>query len=126
MKRQPVKRSANRTSQVTPQQTVAEVLSKHVVLEVESIDRLYLNVIVGRLQIVEAALRFIRQQRKAQVFSTSEPPVPRDRIDNLRLPRLRSRSDRPAEAWGRGHASQPGADGTAKISSETPEVPKST
>jgi hypothetical protein len=50
---------------------VAEVLSKHVVLGVECIDRMYLNVIVGRLQILEGALRFIRQQRKAQVLSTN-------------------------------------------------------
>ena len=52
-------------------QTVADVLRKHVVLEVESIDRMYLNAIVPRLQIVEGALRFIRQQRKAQVASTN-------------------------------------------------------
>jgi hypothetical protein len=50
-------------------QTVAEVLSKHVTLEVQSIDGMYLNAIVPRLQIVEGALRFIRQQRKAQVTS---------------------------------------------------------
>jgi hypothetical protein len=49
---------------------VAEVLSKHVVLEVEAIDRMYLNVSVRRLQILEEALRFIRQQRKAKVLST--------------------------------------------------------
>src|ERR1700750_2875074 len=52
-------------------QTVSEVLRKHVVLEVESIDRMYLNVIVGCLQILEGALRFIRQQRKARVLSTN-------------------------------------------------------
>lgn len=52
-------------------QTVAEVLNEHVVLETESIDRMYLNVIVGRLQILEGALRFIRQQRKARVLSTN-------------------------------------------------------
>jgi hypothetical protein len=52
-------------------QTVAEVLSKHVTLEVESIDRMYLNAIVPRLQIVEGAVRFIRQQRKAKVASTN-------------------------------------------------------
>jgi len=52
-------------------QTVAEVLGKHVVLEVESIDRMYLNAIVPRLQIVEGALRFIRQQRGAKVASTN-------------------------------------------------------
>jgi hypothetical protein len=51
--------------------TVAEVLGKHVVLETESIDRMYLNVIVRRLQILEGALRFIRQQRNAHVLSTN-------------------------------------------------------
>jgi hypothetical protein len=73
MKGSPVKRSPNRkgTPRTTAPQTVAEVLGKHVVLEVESIDRMYLNVIVGRLQILEGALRFIRQQRKAQVLSTN-------------------------------------------------------
>lgn len=71
-----VRRSPGRkgTPQTEPKsklpQTVAEVLGKHVILQVESIDRMYLNVIIGRLQIVEGALRFIRQQRKAKVFST--------------------------------------------------------
>jgi hypothetical protein len=51
-----------------PPRTVAEVIRKHVVLEVESIDRMYLNSIVPRLQIVEGALRFIRQQRGAKVL----------------------------------------------------------
>jgi len=73
MKGTPAKRSLYRkdTPPATAPQTVAEVLSKHVVLEVESIDRMYLNVIVGRLQILEGALRFIRQQRKAQGLSTN-------------------------------------------------------
>ena len=44
-------------------QTVAEVLSKHVVLEVESIDRMYLNVYVPQLQAVEGTLKFIRIHR---------------------------------------------------------------
>jgi hypothetical protein len=47
------------------------VLNEHVVLETESIDRMYLNVIVGRLQILEGALHFIRHQRKAKVLSTN-------------------------------------------------------
>src|SRR5262245_17634799 len=72
-----VKRSPGRkgTPQAEPKsklpQTVAEVLNQHVVLETESIDRMYLNVIVGRLQILEGALHFIRQQRQAKVLSTS-------------------------------------------------------
>src|SRR5882672_9015077 len=52
-------------------QTVAEVLEKHVELEVESIDRMYLNAIVPRLQITEGAVSFIRHQRKAQVASSN-------------------------------------------------------
>jgi hypothetical protein len=66
-----VRRSPRRqgTPQAEPKsklsQTVAEVLNQHVVLETESIDRMYLDVIVGRLQILEGALHFIRQQRKA-------------------------------------------------------------
>ena len=72
-----VRRSPGRkgTPQAEPKsklpQTVADVLDKHVVLEVESIDRMYLNAIVPRLQIVEGALRFIRQQRRAKVASTN-------------------------------------------------------
>jgi len=72
-----VRRSPGRkgTPQAEPKstlpQTVAEVLEKHVDLEVESIDRMYLNVFVGRLQILEGALHFIRHQRNAQVLSTN-------------------------------------------------------
>ena len=77
MKGSPLKRSSYRKSTLQAERqsklphTVAEVLKQHVVLEVECIDRMYLNVIVGRLQILEGALRFIRQQRKAQVLSTN-------------------------------------------------------
>src|SRR6516165_4415850 len=73
MKGTPAKRLLHRKSTLpaTAPQTVAEVLGKHVVLELESIDRMYLNVIVGRLQISEGALHFIRHQRKAKVLSTN-------------------------------------------------------
>jgi hypothetical protein len=77
MNRTTVRRSPGRkgTPQAEPKsklpQTVAEVLGKHVILEVECIDRMYLNAIVPRLQIVEGALRFIRQQRGAKVGSTT-------------------------------------------------------
>src|SRR6266576_1233528 len=71
------KRSPGRkgTPQTEPKlklsQTVAEVLGQHVVLEVECIDRMYLNAIVPRLQITEGAVSFIRHQKKAQVASTN-------------------------------------------------------
>jgi hypothetical protein len=45
-------------------------LEKHVVLEVECIDRMYLNAIVPRLKITEGAVSYIRHQKKAQVAST--------------------------------------------------------
>jgi hypothetical protein len=55
---------------MTIPQSVAEVLSQHVTLEVEGIDRMYLNVYVPRLQIVEGVLGFIRRHRDHPVAST--------------------------------------------------------
>jgi hypothetical protein len=52
-------------------QSVAEVLSSHVVLELEGIDRMYLNVYVPRLQTVEGVLGFIRRHRGHKVASTA-------------------------------------------------------
>src|SRR5579875_2166517 len=49
---------------------VAAILKDHVTLEVEGIDRMYLNVYVPRLQIVEGVLGFIRQHRGHPVPST--------------------------------------------------------
>ena len=48
---------------MTIPQSVAEILEEHVTLEVEGIDRMYLNVYVPRLQIVEGVLGFIRRHR---------------------------------------------------------------
>jgi hypothetical protein len=85
-----IRRSPGRkgTPQAEPQsklpQTVADVLDKHVVLEVECIDRMYLNAIVPRLQIVEGALRFIRQQRRAKVASTNAvEPMTRNFVEAI-------------------------------------------
>ena len=52
-------------------QSAADVLQNHVMLEVECIDRMYLNAIVPRLQITEGAVSYIRHQKKAQVASTN-------------------------------------------------------
>jgi DNA-binding HxlR family transcriptional regulator len=52
-------------------QSVAEVLRDHVVLELEGIDRMYLNVYVPRLQTVEGVLGFIRRHRGHKVASTA-------------------------------------------------------
>jgi len=51
-------------------QTVAEVLAKHVGLEVESIDRMYRNVYVPELQAIEGTVKFIRIHRGHKVAST--------------------------------------------------------
>jgi hypothetical protein len=55
---------------MTIPQSVAEILNQHVTLEVEGIDRMYLNVYVPRLQIVEGVLGFIRRHRGYPVAST--------------------------------------------------------
>jgi hypothetical protein len=52
-------------------QSVAEVLREHVVLELEGIDRMYLNVYVPVLQAVEGVLKFIRIHRGHPVASTA-------------------------------------------------------
>ena len=53
---------------ITP--NVATILKDHVTLEVEGIDRMYLNAYVPRLQIVEGVLGFIRRHRGHKVAST--------------------------------------------------------
>jgi DNA-binding HxlR family transcriptional regulator len=50
--------------------SVAEILKQHVTLEVEGIDRMYLNAYVPRLQVVEGVLGFIRRHRGHPVPST--------------------------------------------------------
>src|SRR5580658_695190 len=51
-------------------QSVAEILKQHVTLEVEGIDRMYLNVYVPRLQTVEGGLGFLKKHRGHRVAST--------------------------------------------------------
>ena len=66
-------------------QTVAEVLAKHIVLEVESIDRMYLNVYVPQLQAIEGTLKFIRIHRGHKVASTlMVEPINRRFVTRLR------------------------------------------
>ena len=50
--------------------TVAEVLSDHVTLEVECIDRMYLNLYVPKLQFVNGVVSFLRNHR-GQPFASS-------------------------------------------------------
>jgi hypothetical protein len=51
--------------------TVAEILQKHVTLEVECIDRMYLNVYQPKLQSVEGVVGFFRCHRREPVASST-------------------------------------------------------
>jgi hypothetical protein len=50
--------------------TVSQLLQEHVTLEVESIDRVYLNVYVPKLQHIPGVVGFFREQRGATVVSS--------------------------------------------------------
>jgi hypothetical protein len=50
---------------------VAKILREHVVLELEAVERMYLNVYIPRLQTVEGVLGFIRLHRGHKVASTA-------------------------------------------------------
>jgi hypothetical protein len=58
--------------------TVADVLSEHVVLETESIDRMYLNVYVPMLQSVGGIVHFFREHR-GYTFASSALMAPMSR-----------------------------------------------
>src|SRR5246127_1567658 len=67
----------------TPQ-GVTEVLRDHVVLELEGIDRMYLNVYVPVLQAVEGVLKFIRIHRGHPVASTAMvEPITRRFVESI-------------------------------------------
>jgi hypothetical protein len=51
--------------------TLAEILREHVTLEVESMDRMYLNVYIPKLQFEGGASWFLRQERKYPVPSSA-------------------------------------------------------
>lgn len=65
-------------------QTVAEVLDQHVTLEVECIDRMYLNVYMPQLQHVGGAVQFFRYHRKQSWASTAlMAPISRKFVDSI-------------------------------------------
>ena len=55
--------------------SVADVLRDHVVLELEAIDRMYLNVYVPHLQAVRAVVGYLRVHR-GQRFASTAAVVP--------------------------------------------------
>jgi hypothetical protein len=60
-----------RTQMSITQTSLAEILREHVTLKVESIDRMYLNVYVPKLQCESGASWFLRQQRKCPIASSA-------------------------------------------------------
>lgn len=56
---------------MTLPRTVADVLSEHVVFEVECIDRMYLNVYVPQLQYATGLVSYIHRQLGMPVASTA-------------------------------------------------------
>ncbi|MDA8399032.1 MAG: hypothetical protein M0008_03135, partial [Actinomycetota bacterium] len=58
-----VKGGADRSHKTTVARSVADVLADHVTLEVESIDRMYLNGYVPGLQYPEGVVGFFKRHR---------------------------------------------------------------
>src|SRR3954447_18029825 len=56
---------------MTLPRTVAEVMSEHVVFEIECVDRMYLNVYVPKLQYAPGIVGYVRRQLGLPVASTA-------------------------------------------------------
>ena len=70
---------------MTLPRSVADVLSDHVVFELESIDRLYCNLYVPQLQRAEGIVGFIRSHLGQPIASTAAiAPMSRDFVTRLR------------------------------------------
>lgn len=66
------------------QTSLAEILREHVTLEVESIDRMYLNVYIPKLQRESGASWFLKEQRKCPVASSAAmAPISRAFVDAI-------------------------------------------
>ena len=69
---------------MTLPRSVADVLSCHVAFEIESIDRMYLNLYVPKLQRVEGVVGFIHGHLGQPIASTSViAPMSRDFVARL-------------------------------------------
>jgi hypothetical protein len=70
---------------MTVARSVSDVLADHVTLEVECIDRMYLNVYVPKLQFVGGVVSFLRQHRGHQFASSALlEPISRAFVEDLR------------------------------------------
>jgi hypothetical protein len=80
---------------MTLPRTVAEVLSDHVVFEVECIDRMYLNVYVPQLQYAGGLLGYVQRQLGLPIASTA----PLARITDRFTTEVRRFAGREGIAW---------------------------
>ena len=65
-------------------QSLASILKDHVTLEVESIDRMYLNAYVPRLQYAGGVVRFFREHRGQPIASSALlSPLTRDFVASI-------------------------------------------
>jgi hypothetical protein len=89
---------------MTLRRSVADVVSRHVAFEIESIDRMYLNLYVPQLQRVEGVLGFIHGHLGRPIASTSAI-APRALDDREESPPDDGREPdtplfRPCSGWG--------------------------
>src|ERR1700720_958561 len=63
--------------------SAAEVLRDHVVLELEAIDRMYLNVYVPHLQSVGAVVGYLRVHRGQRFSTTAVTPMTEAFVRNI-------------------------------------------
>jgi hypothetical protein len=69
---------------MTLPRTAGDVLSEHVVFEIESIDRLYLNVYVPELQRVGQVVGFLTRHRGFEIASTAlVAPMSKEFVDGI-------------------------------------------
>ena len=67
--------------------SLAEILRQHVTLEVEGIDRMYLNVYIPALQREAGASWFLKQQRNSPVASSAAmAPISRALVATIACP----------------------------------------
>ncbi len=80
-----VKGGADRSHKTTVARSVADVLADHVTLEVESIDRMYLNGYVPGLQYPEGVVGFFKRHR-GFLFASSAlmDPMTKDFVSSIR------------------------------------------
>src|SRR5215472_18896434 len=101
-----VRPAVSKGAAVSISQSLASILKDHVTLEVESIDRMYLNAYVPRLPYAGGVVHFFRQHRGQPIASSAlMSPLTRDFVASIErfvktrsVPRIRASCRKPAWA----------------------------